>query len=61
MGYEKKKKKKINNFKKFGFLITNVSNLTKNCDKIRTLVSNGIQEMTKRLNVVVSASAAGVI
>ena len=38
-----------------------MSQLAKNCDKIRTLVSNGIQEMTKRLNVVVSASAAGVI
>ena len=57
MRYEKKR----NKFKNFGVPLTIVSHLAKNCDKIRTLVSNGIQEMKKLLNVVVSASAAGVI
>ena len=57
MRYEKKR----NKFKNFGVPLTIVSHLAKNCHKIRTLVSNGIQEMTKLLNVVVSASAAGVI
>ena len=61
MGYEKKKKKKRNKFKNFEVSLTIMSQLAKNCDKIRTLVSSGILEMTKRLNVVVSASAAGVI
>ena len=43
MGKKKKKKKKRNKFKNFEVSLTIMSQLAKNCDKIRTLVSNGIQ------------------